>query len=53
MDFLSSGEFAAQPQLERFISRQPPDRRWAFTPEVCLGPAFRSLAPPSLTKMNQ
>jgi hypothetical protein len=25
------------------------DRDWVFTPEVCLGPAFRSLAPPSLT----
>jgi hypothetical protein len=28
------------------ISRQPPDREWVFTPEVCLGPAFRSNAPP-------
>jgi hypothetical protein len=27
-------------------SRQPLTRDWAFTPEVCLGPAFRSLAPP-------
>ena len=23
-------------------------RDWVFTPEVCLGPAFRSLAPPAL-----
>jgi hypothetical protein len=28
--------------------RQPKPRDWVFTPEVCLGPAFRSLAPPSL-----
>jgi len=35
-----------EPKLS--ISRQPPDREWPFTPEVCLGPAFRSLAPPSL-----
>jgi hypothetical protein len=24
-------------------------RDWVFAPEVCLGPAFRSLAPPSLS----
>jgi len=28
--------------------RQARPRDWVFTPEVCLGPAFRSLAPPSL-----
>ena len=27
-------------------SRQARTRDWVFTPEVCLGPAFRSLAPP-------
>jgi len=27
--------------------RQARPREWVFTPEVCLGPAFRSLAPPS------
>lgn len=27
-------------------SRQARPREWVFTPEVCLGPAFRSLAPP-------
>jgi hypothetical protein len=32
--------------LEPLIRRQPPDRDRNFTPEVCLGPAFRSLAPP-------
>ena len=29
-------------------SRQARPREWVFTPEVSLGPAFRSLAPPSL-----
>ncbi len=29
-----------------FFSRQARLREWVFTPEVCLGPAFRSLAPP-------
>jgi len=28
------------------FSRQAKARDWVFTPEVCLGPAFRSLAPP-------
>jgi hypothetical protein len=42
---------AAAPAIEIFCmeapsSRQPPDAKWVFTPEVCLGPAFRSLAPP-------
>jgi hypothetical protein len=31
---------------EVHFSRQPQPRDWVFTPEVCLGPAFRSLAPP-------
>ena len=31
------------------VFRQAQHREWTFTPEVCLGPAFRSLAPPSLT----
>lgn len=30
------------------FSRQAWTRDWVFTPVVCLGPAFRSLAPPSL-----
>ena len=29
-------------------NRQAQGRDWVFTPEVCLGPAFRSLAPPVL-----
>lgn len=28
------------------LSRQARPREWVFTPEVCLGPAFRSHAPP-------
>ena len=35
-----------QPEREAFISRQARPRDWVFTPEVCLGPAFHSLAPP-------
>ena len=31
---------------ETAIFRQPPEREWVFTPEVCLGPALRSHAPP-------
>ena len=33
-----------QPKAAFF--RQSRTRDWTFTPEVCLGPAFRSLAPP-------
>lgn len=33
-------------QPEAPILRQPPDRERVFTPEVYLGPAFRSHAPP-------
>jgi hypothetical protein len=33
-------------QPETPALRQPPDRDWVFTPEVSLGPAFRSHAPP-------
>jgi hypothetical protein len=36
--------FAAPPS--ETLRRAKP-RDWAFTPEVCLGPAFHSLAPPS------
>jgi hypothetical protein len=37
--------FAAPPS--ETLRRAKP-RDWVFTPEVCLGPAFHSLAPPSL-----
>lgn len=33
-------------ELTGAFSRQTDRRDWVFTPEVCLGPAFRSLAPP-------
>jgi hypothetical protein len=33
---------------EDVFHRQSRSREWVFTPEVCLGPAFRSLAPPFL-----
>jgi hypothetical protein len=36
----------AAPQSETL--RQAKPRDWVFTPEVCLGPAFHSLAPPGL-----
>ena len=35
---------AAEPTTS--FTRQARTRDWVFTPEVCLGPAFRSLAPP-------
>jgi hypothetical protein len=37
--------FAAPPSE---TLRQAKPRDWVFTPVVCLGPAFRSLAPPTL-----
>jgi hypothetical protein len=33
--------------------REAPEPKWVFTPEVCLGPAFRSLAPPSSARLIQ
>ncbi len=39
---------ATEVQPKASLSRQVRTRDWVFTPEVCLGPAFRSLAPPSL-----
>ena len=39
---------AGESSLETSFSRQAPTRDWVFTPLVCLGPAFRSLAPPSV-----
>ena len=34
--------------VQNLLLRQITSSDWVFTPEVCLGPAFRSLAPPSL-----
>jgi hypothetical protein len=39
---------ATEVQPKAFFSRQARTRDWVFTPEVCLGPAFRCLAPPSV-----
>ena len=36
----------APAESEMPVSRPAKPRFWVFTPEVCLGPAFRSLAPP-------
>ncbi|MBN9688638.1 MAG: hypothetical protein J0M24_00235 [Verrucomicrobia bacterium] len=44
--FLALDATEAQPKAAFF--RQSWTRDWAFTPEVCLGPAFRCLAPPFL-----
>lgn len=37
---------ASESQPNASFSRQTHSRDWVFTPLVCLGPAFRSLAPP-------
>ena len=39
---------ATAPKLDAVFSRQANHSDWVLTPEVSLGPAFRSLAPPSL-----
>lgn len=46
LNFLSTARLVAVAPSETPISRQPADRNRVFTPEVCLGPAFRTLAPP-------
>jgi hypothetical protein len=48
LNFLSTVTSVETLQSETFIFRQPPDSNRVFTPEVCLGPAFHSLAPPAL-----
>jgi len=40
--------FELSDDADAAFSRQVPPRDWVFTPEVSLGPAFRSLAPPTL-----
>jgi hypothetical protein len=42
---LDARELATRAPANQF-NRQARRRDWVFTPEVCLGPAFRSLAPP-------
>ena len=46
LDFISTAQLALVAQSDTFVSRQPPDSHRVFTPEVYLGAAFRSLAPP-------
>jgi hypothetical protein len=46
LDFISLVSALTFVQPEAAPPRQPPERQWVFTPEVCLGPAFRSHAPP-------
>ncbi len=48
LPFLATVPLDTLAQTETPISRQSPDRQFVFTPEVCLGPAFHSLAPPVL-----
>ena len=48
LDFFSPAQLVAVAQPETSVSRQPRQREWVFTPDLCLGPAFRSLAPPVL-----
>ena len=45
--FITAAQIIPVTEPEATTLRQPPDREWRFTPEVCLGPAFRSHAPPS------
>lgn len=49
VDFLAPSSLvlnAPEAELDAAFRRQAKTRDWVFTPEVCLGPAFRSLAPP-------
>jgi len=39
-------QISALPDPGSSVFREAIFRDWVFTPEVCLGPAFRSLAPP-------
>lgn len=48
LNFISTVASVETSRSETFIFRQPPDANRVFTPEVCLGPAFHSLAPPSI-----
>ena len=46
LDFVSTARFVATDETETPRFRHARWREWVFTPEVCLGPAFHSLAPP-------
>jgi hypothetical protein len=47
-DFVATAQILAITPADAPITRQPPDRELLSTPLVCLGPAFRSQAPPVL-----
>ena len=47
-EFLSVAQLVAVTQPEVAVLRQPPRSDWVFRPEVSLGAAFRSHAPPVL-----
>jgi len=48
LDFISTAQLVTLAQSEASVSRQPTDDELVFTPEVSLGAAFYSLAPPVL-----
>jgi hypothetical protein len=48
LDFTAAGQLVVPTPRETNVFRQMPEASRSFTPEVCLGPAFRSLAPPVL-----
>jgi hypothetical protein len=48
LDFIPAAQLVAFTQPEASISRQPPDDELVFAPEVSLGAAFYSPAPPVL-----
>jgi hypothetical protein len=48
LSFISLPQAVTVVEVEKSISCQPPDPERLFTPEVCLGAAFHSLAPPTL-----
>ena len=47
-DFIPTAQWPAAAHPVAILGRQPPDGHRVFTPEVCLGPALHSLAPPVL-----
>jgi hypothetical protein len=48
LNFILTAQLPTLAQPEASLSRQPPDSNRVFTPEVSLGAAFYSLAPPVL-----
>lgn len=48
LNLVTTSQLVASMRPETLIRGRPPDCNWVFTPEVCLGPALRGLAPPVL-----